>query len=690
MFIVHVVRQFHPGVGGLENVVQELASAQVGAGHRVRVVTLDRLFNAANRQKLPATEPLDGIEIERIPYFGSSRYPIALSVLRHIKGADLVHVHAIDFFFDFLAWTKPIHGRTLVVSTHGGFFHTGYAAWLKRLWFATVTRLSMKFYAGIAAVSASDFERFRPVRRTGMVCIENGANVAKFHDASSGALRKSILSLSRFAKNKRLDLLIDFVRALRWHDSDWTLTIAGRPSDLTVEDLRKLVEDAGLSGAVTIVASPTDAMVNALMRSCSFLASSSDYEGFGLTAIEGMSAGLIPLLSGIPPFRWLVARTGLGMVLDYREPDNAARALLQNLDKIASDHAEQRVACMDAAASFDWRHVCQEYAKLYDAATGDAVRTVLDVPVQVRTFDDAASLIDARYEQGEGTAVAFANAHTLNVAAENRAFRLALQNALVFNDGIGVDIAGRMLYRSSFPENLNGTDFVPNYLRRTRHRYRIFLLGAKPGIAEHGAQHLAESCPRHTIAGCQHGHFDAADASKVIDLVRRSKSDVLLVAMGNPKQELFIQEHLAATGCALGIGVGALFDFLAGEVPRAPLWVQRWRLEWIYRLLQEPRRLAGRYLVGNPLFLMRILSQWWSGAKVMDMSPDWRLETAFGVQDTEVARDVHAIHACEAQAARRLGHSLISSTVSGCDPIETRSSQISRHQARIARGQNMR
>ena len=451
MFIVHVVRQFHPGVGGLENVVHELASAQVGAGHRVRVVTLDRLFNAANRHKLPATETFDGIEIERIPYFGSSRYPIALAVLRHIKGADLVHVHAIDFFFDFLAWTKPIHGRTLVASTHGGFFHTGYAAWLKRCWFSTVTRLSMKFYAGIAAVSASDFERFRPVRPKGMVCIENGANVAKFDDASSGTFRKSILSIGRFAKNKRIDLLIDFAQALRRQDPEWTLTIAGRPGDLTVEDVNTLIDRAALRGAVTIVASPTDATVKALMRNCSFLASSSDYEGFGVAAIEGMSAGLIPLLSDIPPFRRLVARTGLGLVIDYSEPDIAARSLLQNLDGIASDYAEQRAACMDAAASFDWRHVCQDYAKLYDAVTGEAVKTVLDVPVQVQTLVDAVRLIDARYEQGEAVAVAFANAHTLNVAAENRAFRLALQNALVFNDGIGVDIASRILFRFAIP-----------------------------------------------------------------------------------------------------------------------------------------------------------------------------------------------------------------------------------------------
>ena len=621
MFIVHVVRQFHPGVGGLESVVHELASAQVGAGHRVRVVTLDRLFNVANRHKLHATETFDGIEIERIPYFGSSRYPIALAVLRHIKNADLVHVHAIDFFFDFLAWTKPVHGRPLVASTHGGFFHTGYAAWLKRFWFSIVTRLSMKFYAGIAAVSASDFERFRPVRPKGMVCIENGANVAKFDDASSGTFQKSILSIGRFAKNKRIDLLIDFVQALRRQDPEWTLTIAGRPGDLTVDDVVALIDRADLQGAVTIVASPTDATVKALMRSCSFLASSSDYEGFGVAAIEGMSAGLIPILSDIPPFRRLVARTGLGLVIDYSVPDIAARALLQNLEAIASGYAEQRAACMDAAASFDWRHVCQDYTKFYDAVTGAAVKTVLDVPVQVQTLDDAVRLIDARHEQGEAVAVAFANAHMLNVASQNPAFRFALQNALVFNDGIGADIASRILYGSPFPENLNGTDFVPNYLMRTKHRYRIFLLGAKPGIAERAAWRLSALCPRHTIVGCHHGHFAGGETCELVELIRHSKSDVLLVAMGNPKQELFIQDHLAATGCGLGIGVGALFDFLAGDVQRAPLWVQRWRLEWVYRLLQEPGRLAGRYLIGNPLFLMRVLGQWWSGSRVNDAEP---------------------------------------------------------------------
>jgi len=622
MLIVHVVRQFYPGVGGLESVVRELATSQVTAGNRVRVVTLDRLFTDAEH-RLPARAFLDGIEIVRIPYFGSSRYPVALSVLRHIKEADVVHVHAIDFFFDYLAWTKLIHGRKLVVSTHGGFFHTNYAAWLKRLWFSTVTRLSMKNYAGVAAVSASDFEQFRLVRQRGMVCIENGANISKFYDASAANFQKSIISIGRFAKNKRIDLLIKFARALRRRDPEWKLTIAGRQGDLKLDDVSALVEAAGLRDAINVIASPTDETVKTLMRNSSFVASSSEYEGFGVAAVEGMSAGLFPLLSDIPPFRRLVTRTGLGMIVDYSHPDVGARCLLQNSARIASQHAEQRAACMQAAKAFDWPRVCQEYATLYDAATGAAVRTFLDVPVQVRTFDETVKLIDARFERRQRVAVAFANAHTLNVAAENPDFRRTLQNALVLNDGVGVDIASRILYGSPFPENLNGTDFGPNYLRQTKHRYRIFLLGAKPGIAERAARRLTALCPRHQIVGCHHGHFDDGKVSEIVDLIGCSKADVVLVAMGNPKQELFIHNHLATTGCLLGIGVGALFDFLAGTVPRAMPWVQRWRLEWVYRLAQEPRRLAGRYLVGNPLFLMRILGQWWSGSRVTDAGPSF-------------------------------------------------------------------
>jgi alpha-1,3-mannosyltransferase len=111
---------------------------------------------------LPAYETIDGVEIIRISYWGSPRYPIAPRVLRYIRAADIVHVHGIDFFFDFLAITKVLHRRRLVVSTHGCFFHTNYASSLKSIWFRTVTSMSMRAYAGVAAISSADFERVQP------------------------------------------------------------------------------------------------------------------------------------------------------------------------------------------------------------------------------------------------------------------------------------------------------------------------------------------------------------------------------------------------------------------------------------------------------------------------------------------------------------------------------------------------
>src|SRR3954453_17887942 len=167
MLIVHVVRQFAPSIGGLEDVVRELSKRQIERGFAVRVVTLDRMFRAkadSSAMALRAYETMDGVEVIRIPYRGSERYPLAARVLRYIGGADVVHVHGIDFFFDFLALTKPLHRRRLVVSTHGGFFHTQYASALKSVWFRLVTSMTIRAYAGVAAVSTTDFDRFRRIR----------------------------------------------------------------------------------------------------------------------------------------------------------------------------------------------------------------------------------------------------------------------------------------------------------------------------------------------------------------------------------------------------------------------------------------------------------------------------------------------------------------------------------------------
>lgn len=231
---------------------------------------------------------------------------------------------------------------------------------------------------------------------------------------------------------------------------------------------------------------------------------------------------------------------------------------------------------------------------------------ILGVPVHALTAAEAVAALDDWTDHAP-VKLAYLNAHGSNVAARHPEFLHVLQSSVVFNDGIGVDIAARVLHGRRFPENLNGTDFTVKYLQDTRKTWRVFLLGAKPGIAEAAAAKLLELAPRHRIAGVRNGYFRTEDSASIAAEIRQSGADLLLTALGNPAQELWIDRHGEATGCHLMVGVGALFDFLSGSVTRAPEWVRAAKAEWIYRLALEPKRLARRYLVGNPVFLARTL-----------------------------------------------------------------------------------
>jgi alpha-1,3-mannosyltransferase len=616
MFIVHVVRQFAPGIGGIEAVVHELAAAQVAAGHRVRVVTLNRLFKGVHRGILPAREIINGAEVIRVPFFGSPRYPLAPSALKFIGDADVVHVHAIDFFFDYLAWTKPIHRRRLVVSTHGGFFHTRYAARLKQVYFNLITRLSLTWYDAVVAVSSSDYETFARLRRHGMVCIENGVDVAKYANAAAPEVTKTIAWIGRFATHKRLDNLMKFLVALRRRDPEWTLAIAGTSWDLDVAELGALAHNEDVASAIRIIPSPSEAEIRKMMGDCSVLVSASDFEGFGIVAVEALSAGLFPVLNDIPAFRHLVEQSGVGMVIDFSQPETAAEQFLARWCEISLDYQGLRAALIKAAAAFDWRNTLAAYMDVYQAVLGGLRRRILDVSVTVSTRSEAVDELDRRFEENKKTVIAFANANCLNVAHRDPRLRAALQDAVVLNDGVGIDLASTILFGAQFPDNLNGTDFTPYYLQHSRHSLRLFLVGGQRGVAEQAAQVLVRRYPRHEIVGCRDGYFARSEDGLVAHTIRTSEADVVLVAMGNPDQELWLRSNFAATGCRLGFAVGALFDFIAGEVQRAPVWVRSARFEWIYRLAQEPRRLWRRYVLGNPIFMLRIIGQWWTGARV--------------------------------------------------------------------------
>ncbi len=204
----------------------------------------------------------------------------------------------------------------------------------------------------------------------------------------------------------------------------------------------------------------------------------------------------------------------------------------------------------------------------------------------------------------------FVNAHAANLAHRDPAYRRALLAAdLVLNDGSGVELAAR-LQGTRFRANLNGTDLIPLVLDlAARQAHRVFLLGGRPGVAQSAARALTARHLGLHVVGHAHGYFPPRAAHTVADAVRASGADLLVVGLGNPAQELFLSAHLRRTGVRLGIAGGAFLDFAAGRVPRAPRWMREAGVEWVFRLGREPGRLFHRYVVGNPLFLARVVHE---------------------------------------------------------------------------------
>jgi alpha-1,3-mannosyltransferase len=365
--IVHVVRQFWPNRGGLEDVVLNLCRQGVKAGYRIRVVTLNSLFSDPGRE-LPAREMLEDIEIVRIPWRGSSRYPVAPSVLSHIRDADLVHVHAIDFFFDFLAITKLVHRKPLIATTHGGFFHTKKFAAIKAIWFNTLTRFSASRYAFLIGCSASDVEMFTPIARRNIALIENGADLGKFSGRSSILPVKSIVTIGRFSVNKRIDRLIATLAALRQRDPDWTLDIVGVDSDLSGADIRDLAVRSGVATATRVHIGLANEGVAEILERASFFASASDYEGFGLVAIEAMSAGLIPVLQPNAAYDALSRRHDTISLADFSAPEIAADEFHKAWTRLEQEGTALRQRVMAQAASYGWDATAARYLDLYARA----------------------------------------------------------------------------------------------------------------------------------------------------------------------------------------------------------------------------------------------------------------------------------------------------------------------------------
>ncbi len=219
--------------------------------------------------------------------------------------------------------------------------------------------------------------------------------------------------------------------------------------------------------------------------------------------------------------------------------------------------------------------------------------------------DAVESVVTPRADRVTKT-VCFVNANSINLARDNEGLTHAVNDAdCVFADGSGVRLAARRA-GITLQDNVNGTDMLPLLCEKAAaESLSIFFLGAAPGVAEQAASNLTERFKGLRVAGTQHGYFSNAENPNIIKAINASGADILLVAFGSPNQEAWLQNNRQHLKVKSALAVGGLFDFYSGRIPRAPLWMRRTGIEWIWRLMQEPKAKFKRYVIGNPLFIYR-------------------------------------------------------------------------------------
>jgi alpha-1,3-mannosyltransferase len=364
MQILHVVRQFWPATGGLENFVLELATEQVRNGIWPHVLTLNRIHSRPRAVLEPADE-VRGIEVRRIGYWGSRRYPVAPVSVLGLRSYDIIHVHGVDFFCDYLAATSGLHGRPLVLSTHGGFFHTPHNRQLKQIFFNIITRRSLKRYGMVLASSINDEEIFRPIAGARLHRIDNGVDTVKLANAASNTFKPTLIYFGRFSSNKGLSALISTFVCLKKQVPEASLHLVGNDYDGVLPKIQAQILSALKTGSIHIHTGVDDAGLRNILNSCSVFVSASEYEGFGLTLVEGMSAGLIPIVSRIPSFEAIIKKAQIGMVRDFSNPERAAREIALYMKRIESDYASMRSTAIGASQHYSWAHVAKKFYACY-------------------------------------------------------------------------------------------------------------------------------------------------------------------------------------------------------------------------------------------------------------------------------------------------------------------------------------
>jgi len=230
------------------------------------------------------------------------------------------------------------------------------------------------------------------------------------------------------------------------------------------------------------------------------------------------------------------------------------------------------------------------------------------------TIDSLHKYIEETIQKNEHNLILNVNVHAINLAQDDNLFRSILNDApLVFCDGFGVRL-GAWILNHHVPPRITYADWMEKLAEFAEVQgFSIFFLGARPTVAEKAAETLIKQFPKLKIAGYHDGYFDkkidSEENLRIIQMINDSQSNILLVSFGMPAQEKWLAANWGKLKVHIGLAGGAALDYVAGETKRGPKWMTNYGLEWLARLLIEPKRLWRRYIIGNPLFVLRVLKQ---------------------------------------------------------------------------------
>lgn len=241
--------------------------------------------------------------------------------------------------------------------------------------------------------------------------------------------------------------------------------------------------------------------------------------------------------------------------------------------------------------------------------------TVVGIEIDRLTMDEVLTRVHESIQSRTALSIGVVNAAKLVNMRQNNDLRRDVESSqIVLADGMSVVWASRFL-GDALPERVPGIDLMHAMMSRgSEHGYRFFLFGASEDVSAEVERRMSELYPNAIVAGRRNGYFKPEDEEGIVNDIAASRADVLLVAITSPIKERFMAKWRNEMSVTVTHGVGGSFDVMAGKVVRAPEWMQRSGLEWLYRLLQEPYRLAWRYARTNTLFIVYVVRDWFSRA----------------------------------------------------------------------------